>query len=143
MPIEDKLGYLTGKLKYNPFYKSYSKKHKDEREMAEYLLMKFGGEIRLIAESRINGVKTPDYAWNKQLWEKKDVHTMESVDRQVRKGIKQIKGSGGIILLRKGDMQIDEIKECVTHRIARSKIENIDIMVIIDWQVETVWRYKK
>ena len=118
-------------------------KHKDEIEMAEYLLMTFGGEIKLIPESRLNGKKTPDYVWHKQLWEKKDVHSVEAVDRQVRKGIKQIKGSGGIILLRKGEMQIDEIKECVTHRIARSKIENIDIMVIMNWQVEAVWRYKK
>ena len=107
-------------------------KHEEELRVARLLKDKIGGIIHILNESNVDGEKMPDYLWDSKLWELKSISTKESIDRQVRKAIKQIwNNPGGIVLdIKKRCLEEDEIVDIAFNRINRS-YHKIDAMVII------------
>ena len=54
------------------FDEDYSKSgHGDEVSFANWLFEVFGGEIRVLSESEVEGEKRPDFQWNGLLWDLK------------------------------------------------------------------------
>lgn len=75
------------------------KRHKEEIDMAYWLLNTFGGEIIENADPR--GHKFADYYWDSKLWELKTIRSSSysTIDDHLRTGNKQIgTNRGGIII---------------------------------------------
>lgn len=92
MPIEDKLGYLTGKLKYNPFYKSYSKKHRDERESAiQKVISPITKALDYATQSFSNQLAEGLEEYSNQSWlERLSPHTLDSRVKILSGGIMSV-----------------------------------------------------
>ena len=82
--------------------------HLEETEVANWLIKEFGGTVELLKESSVDGIKMPDFLWNKKAWELKNVSTKTSVDNQIHKAIKQLFGDEVGIVLDIGNRKIDE-----------------------------------
>ena len=106
--------------------------------------IKFGGHITVLGESNAEGVKTPDYIWNDKFWELKTPQKPLS-DSLIRKSLKQIKdNSGGIVFdLRNIEESLDSILEKLDYRVGRSKVSDVDVILIMKSGKLNVFRYKK
>lgn len=82
--------------------------HQEETQVANWLVKKFGGDVELLQESPVDGIKTPDFLWNQKAWELKNVSTKTSVDNQIHKAVKQLFGDDVGIVLDIGNRKIDE-----------------------------------
>lgn len=121
-----------------------SSKHKEEVNMAQWLHANLGGDIRLLNESSVDGVKMPDYIWNDKYWELKTTTTEKAVNSAVRKGIKQIEHNpGGIILNYEQDVDLQMALQIMERRMNSSKKNAIpvDIMIIQKGILRIVVRY--
>lgn len=137
-----KLG--EGSISYDNGYDVSS--HKHEVQMANFLFEKFGGDLKLLKERNIKDVKTPDYVWNSKYWDLKNVSSEKAAYSAVRHGIKQIiDNPGGLILdyrnTDKNNLQL--IINQVDDRMQRTKVENVDIMIILENNRIKIYRYKK
>lgn len=121
------------------------KGHQDEIKMAEWIHRTFGGDIKLLAESKVQGDKTPDFLWDGRCWELKGVTSKNSIDRAVREAAKQIQSiPGGIILDISGsDLSVEEIEAAIGQRTPRIALDSIDALLVTMGQLEKVLRYKK
>ena len=133
-----------GSISYDNGYDVSS--HKHEVQMANFLFEKFGGELKLLKERNIKDVKTPDYVWNSKYWDLKNVSSEKAAYSAVRHGIKQIiDNPGGLILdyrnTDKNNLQL--IINQVDDRMQRTKVENVDIMIILENNRIKIYRYKK
>lgn len=131
-----------GKIKYEDGYDR--KGHTEEIEVAEWLHKTLGGDVILLVESSVDGVKMPDYIWNSKYWELKSTTTEKAANSAIRKGIKQIAGNpGGIILNYANDIDIQEVINVIEKRVNSSKDSNLsfDIMIVIKKKIETIIRY--
>lgn len=141
------LEYLVKKDKSTlSFDANYIKSsHKSEVETAMWLFEKFGGDIRVLNESKQFNVKTADFLWNGKLWDLKDITSAKAADSAIRKGLKQIESSpGGIILnLTTDDIDVDELLKHAGNRIKRSSKSGIDILIKQDDKIIKFIRYKK
>lgn len=102
-----------GVIEMDPGYDENS--HCEEIKVACWMQQKFGGDIRLITESKMDGEKRADYFWHQATWELKAISSKHSIDSQIHKAMKQIKGNGGII--------IDIAKRVETEEMTMSEIE--------------------
>lgn len=120
-------------------------RHIEEIEVANFINKMFGGEITVLNEANIQGVKTADFLWNNKLWDLKTVTTEKAADSAVRKGLKQIKSNpGGIILdYRNHSPSMEKLLEVVEGRMKRGIEKDTDIMMIFDEKNIKVFRYKK
>lgn len=120
-------------------------KHSEEIEMAKFLNDLFGGELTVLKEANIQGVKTADFLWNNKLWDLKTVTTEKSADSAIRKGLKQIKDNpDGIILdYRNREVSLDSVFKVVDGRTRRGIEESVDIMLVLGKNKVKVYRYKK
>jgi hypothetical protein len=133
-----------GSISYDDGYDVSS--HKHEVQMANFLFEKFGGDLTLLKERNIKDVKTPDYVWNSKYWDLKNVSSEKAAYSAVRHGIKQIiKNPGGLILdyrnTDKNNLQL--IINQIDDRMQRTKVENADIMIILENNRIKIYRYKK
>lgn len=133
-----------GSISYDNGYDVSS--HKHEVQMANFLFEKFGGDLKLLKERNIKDVKTPDYVWNSKYWDLKNVSSEKAAYSAVRHGIKQIiDNPGGLILdyrnTDKNNLQL--IINQVDDRMQRTKVENVDIMIILENNKIKIYRYKK
>lgn len=133
-----------GSISYDNGYDVSS--HKHEVQMANFLFEKFGGDLTLLKERNIKDVKTPDYVWNSKYWDLKNVSSEKAAYSAVRHGIKQIiDNPGGLILdyrnTDKNNLQL--IINQVDDRMQRTKVENADIMIILENNRIKIYRYKK
>ena len=121
------------------------KTHLSEIRMSDWLHHMFGGDIRLLNESKEPGDKTPDFCWNGRYWELKGVSTKNSVDRAVREAAKQIGANpGGIILeISASSLTAAAIEETIGHRIRRTSLDLVDVMIVSHEDLEKIVRYKK
>lgn len=118
--------------------------HQQEIETAEWLVKEFGGDVTLQKESTVPSVKTSDYIWNNQLWELKDVSSLTSGDRNMRKAFSQIVDNpGGVILNITKEVKLDELEKVIKARIRRGKITGLDVLFTKDSNVIKIIRYKK
>lgn len=133
-----------GSISYDDGYDVSS--HKHEVQMANFLFEKFGGDLTLLKERNIKDVKTPDYVWNSKYWDLKNVSSEKAAYSAVRHGIKQIiDNPGGLILdyrnTDKNNLQL--IINQIDDRMQRTKVENADIMIILENNRIKIYRYKK
>lgn len=133
-----------GSISYDNGYDVSS--HQHEVQMANFLFEKFGGDLTLLKERNIKDVKTPDYVWNSKYWDLKNVSSEKAAYSAVRHGIKQIiDNPGGLILdyrnTDKNNLQL--IINQVDDRMQRTKVENVDIMIILENNRIKIYRYKK
>lgn len=123
-----------------------SSEHKEEIPFAKFIHHKFGGTIELLIESNLNEIKTPDFIWKNKFWELKTMSSNQSADSAIRKAIKQINDMpGGIFLDNRKNSEFDlgVVTEKVGRRIARSNIDDVDVMIIESKEKIKVLRYKK
>ncbi len=133
-----------GSISYDDGYDVSS--HKHEVQMANFIFEKFGGNLTLLKERNIKDVKTPDYVWNSKYWDLKNVSSEKAAYSAVRHGIKQIiENPGGLILdyrnTDKNNLQL--IINQIDDRMQRTKVENADIMIILENNRIKIYRYKK
>ncbi len=130
------------------FQENYNKeKHHNEIKIAQWLHDYLGGDITLLTESKVNGIKMPDYIWRGKNWELKTTTTEKSTNSAVRKGLKQIDvNSGGIILnYKNNDIDINSVASMLDIRMKVSQRDGttVDILIILDDKLQAVIRYKK
>lgn len=100
---------------------SKSKLNSKEYKTAEALMRDFGGDIKVLNENNVIGIKNPDYLWNDKLWDEKDATSLNSVDKQIRSGIKQIKTNPGgvIVTLNDDSVSFKAIESVAENRMLR------------------------
>ena len=131
-----------GKVIINPGYKKNI--HENEIEVANIISKTFGGDVTLLNEVHQQGIKTPDFIWNKKKWELKTLTTEKAADSAVRKALKQIQDNGGIILdYRTRNITLDVLMSIVDNRMKRNKQSQADIMILLKDNVIKIFRYKK
>lgn len=121
------------------------KGHQNEIRMAHWLRDTFGGNIKLLAESKVQGDKTPDFLWDGRCWELKGATSKNSIDRAVREASKQIQADpGGIILdISESGLSIAEIEAAIGQRIPRIALDSVDAMLVSNEQLKKILRYKR
>lgn len=119
--------------------------HKNEVETARILYKTFGGDMRLLTESRKFGEKTPDCEWNGKLWEFKNLETEKAADGAIRRGLKQIdKNPGGLVLnYENHEITYEALDRVISDRTRRGLRTDTDIIIIQNGEVQQIKRYKK
>ncbi len=98
----------------------------------------------MLAESEIRNVKTSDYKWNHKLWELKAARSINGADKSMQKAIKQIQDDpGGVILDLTQEVDMAILEKQLFSRIQRSKIQTLDVMVLLNGELVKVLRYEK
>ena len=124
-----------------------SVKHKEEIAMAEWLSKRFGGDVVLLAESNAEGVRTPDFLWNKSRWELKTIESEKygTIDKRIRKAYSQVRDNlGGIILdFSKSALSLEEAKELVLKSAVNRAKGISDIIIKKEEQFKVVRLEKK
>lgn len=122
-----------------------TKGHKDEIKMAEWIHHTFGGDITLLSESAVRGIKMPDYLWYGKNWELKTAHSINGADQSLRHAIKQIQDNpGGVILNILEDMDISKLERQVLGRFLRNNDINVlDVMILSKGKLLEIIRHKK
>ena len=121
------------------------KKAFEEKDFANLIHSMFGGDIHILNFKNYNG-NSPDYVWNNELWDLKSPESINGIDGLVRKGLKQIEGNpGGIIInVKDTNASVQGITDKVSDRLSRK--ENIDIyvdiMVFVDGKFIKILRYR-
>lgn len=131
-----------GTISYDPNYNVSN--HKEEVSIAQWIHKNFGGDIKLLNESQVDGVRTSDYLWNDKFWELKSTTTEKSANSAIRKGLTQIASNpGGIILNYSNDVELQKVVDVIEKRIDVSKESDIslDIMIVIKDKLEVALRY--
>ena len=118
------------------------KDHKAEIEVANLVVNKFGGKMKVLQEN--NQTKMPDYLWNDKFWDLKTCSSEKACNSAIRHGLKQIANNpGGIILdYRSFDADLNKIRDNMDSRMKYSNF-SVDIMVIQTGERFKVFRYKK
>lgn len=118
-----------------------AKGHIPEKNMANWLLNTFGGNITHIAEDNMN--ELPDYLWNGKLWELKSPETVKGLDKLIRKGIRQLRPNpGGFIVDCREVGDTDALMKKTEDRLNRSAEYDIDVIYVTENGFR-VKRYKK
>lgn len=131
------------------FEKNYNiENHKEEKEMAEWLLNNYGGDVVCLNEALNYEEKRADFKWNDRLWDLKTTTTNKSANSAIRSGLHQIVSNpGGIILnYNNNEIDINEIEKIIEKRMRSSsyKTDNgIDIMIISKNKTVKILKYKK
>lgn len=132
-----------GKITYGEGYNELI--HEDEINFAQLLHNKLGGDITLLNEANIQGVKTPDYIWNGKYWDLKTTSTAKSANSALRHGLKQIKNNpGGVILnYESNNVNLQEVIDEVENRIRQSKKDTykVDVMIVFNQEIVKIIRY--
>lgn len=133
----------TGSIIFSEWYDRNS--HKNEVKVARIIHQEFGGDIKLLTESSVEGEKMPDYIWNDKLWELKSTSTEKAVDSAIRKGLKQIaKNPGGIVLdFSENEINLKDAQKFISDRMGRRDDVPADIMIIQKGKIIKIVRYKK
>jgi hypothetical protein len=111
---------------------------KEEQETAEWLLENFGGTIEHLARILIpQGVKTPDYKWNGELWDLKQGANIKTIEARIAKASAQTDGYGVILDITNNKTRLRDIKKEVmknmddfklTHAIIKKGNNVVDIL---------------
>lgn len=132
-------GTITQDDGYDP------KRHAEEIKIAEWLRAKYGGDIRLLNESKVEGEKRADVLWRDKLWDLKTASTEIAANTAIKRGLKQIRSNPGGIILDYGakEISLDLLKTVINERMQWYKRpEDIDIMVVSNGSAITILRYK-
>lgn len=120
-------------------------RHTEETKIAEWLRSKFGGDIRLLNESKVDHEKRADLLWRGKLWDLKTASTEIAANTAIKRGLKQIRSNPGGIILDYGtkEISLDLLKSVINERMQWYKRpDDIDIMLVSNGSVITILRYK-
>ena len=121
------------------------KRHSNEISTARWLVDHLGGNVRLLSESTVDGVKTPDFEWRGKLWELKNTTTSRAAKSAIRKGLEQIASNpGGIILdYGKNTFDLTEVLKWADYRMSMSEFPfESELMIIKDGELVKVYQHK-
>jgi len=109
-------------------------KHEAERQTAEWLIERYGGDVSILPESGVRGEKMPDYIWAGSPWELKRATSKTGIDSRVRKAATQITSlgheSGGIILDVTGsEMSDKDVVNYTAERLAKRAKTDTDVII--------------
>lgn len=131
-----------GRVEYESNYKQ--KNHDVEIRVANQIHEQLGGEIVLLQESDVPGIKRPDIMWMGKEWEIKSISSAKAADSALRKAIKQIKENpGGVIFDVADGVDVQQLIEVTDARATRSKTFEADIIAIKNGKLIFARRYKK
>ena len=135
----------TGSVSHDPDYE-FSKRTKNERAIADWIVKTLGGDIKLLAESKTDGVRTPDYLWRGAHWELKSPTTSKAAKSAAHHALTQIVGNPGGIIFNYGTNAFDMAEvlrhvESQTHRNGLSC--DFDLMIIQNDSLLKVYHHKK
>lgn len=118
-------------------------RHADEIKTAQWLHENLGGDIVLLNEANNYKAMTPDYLWNRKMWDLKTVSTEKSANSAVRHGLKQIQENpGGIILnYEQNKISVELLKDILQKRLNASATQDVDIVVLANDELLTVQRF--
>lgn len=122
------------------------KNHEQEIAMAKWIHDNLGGDLTLLGESDIDGIKRPDYEWRGRLWDLKTTTSEKSANSAIKSGLKQIRMKpGGVFLnFENGGVAMDELWKVVDKRMQWNHIPDpVDIAVISKGELKGVRRYAK
>ena len=121
-----------------------TKSHQAEIDTAHWIHQQFGGDILLLKESERDSVKRPDYLWRERFWELKGVTSINGADKLLQYAIKQIQDNpGGVVLNVLEDINLAALERQLGRRIGRSRLDTVDIMILLRGRLEKVLRYHK
>ena len=132
-----------GKIEYAPGYKQ--RHHTEEIQTAQWIHDTFGGDLSLLTEAKEMDRKTPDFEWRSRLWELKTTSSLNAVDQAVRGALKQIANNpGGIIIdARQANLSEQALRRTVCHRLDRSAISTLDVIIRLTNGETVIIRHKK
>jgi len=101
-----------------------------EYKVAQWLVDNYAGNVEFLAPAKENGKKTPDLLYNSMLVDiKKSNGSRSSIDRQIRKGVKQVGAAGLLILDVSGSTVADDaIKGFLLSRSLRVAVGKIIVL---------------
>lgn len=108
-----------------------SARRKNDLDTANWIVKEFGGDVTLLKEANLPGELTPDFEWNGEYWEAKTITSKNSIDKQLRKGSKQLgKEKGGIIIDAAGrTIEIDDVINEVAYRLPKRARGDVDVII--------------
>ena len=132
-----------GSVSYDPGYAAG--RHAGEIRVAEWLRDTFGGDVQLLQESTVGGVKTPDTLWRGKFWEFKAACSINGADKQLQSALKQIKDNpGGVVLDITDVVVMEDLEDQLWRRFVRSAaVSEFDLMLRYDGELKKIIRYKK
>lgn len=119
----------TGKIIQHQGFDSI--RRKDDLNTANWIIKELGGDVTLLEEANRPGELTPDFKWNGEYWEAKTITSRNSIDKQLRKGSKQLgEEKGGIIIDATGrTIEIDDVINEVAYRLPKRARGDIDVII--------------
>lgn len=119
--------------------------HAEEQNIAQFLFRTYGGDIELLEEKHEDNQDNPDYLWRGKLWDLKTPRSNKKVNERVRKGLHQIKGNtGGVIIdISKLTISEDEAWAQVEDRMQSSIKDTTDIILYRNGEVLRIKRFYK
>lgn len=119
----------TGKIIQHQGFDSV--RRKDDLNTANWIIKEFGGDVTLLEEANRPGELTPDFKWNGEYWEAKTITSRNSIDKQLRKGSKQLgEEKGGIIIdATERTIEIDDVINEVAYRMPKRARGDIDVII--------------
>lgn len=131
-----------GSITYDEGYKIGQ--HRDEIEMAQWILKFFGGDIRLLKEKQEKGIKMPDSIWHNKMWEFKRTKSINGADKLLQTALKQILDNpGGVVLNIVENVSSTDLEKQILSRFRRSGVKEFDLMILSKGKLVKVQRYKK
>ena len=133
-----------GSITYDDGYDM--RRHQVEVDFSKWLHQTFGGDIRLLNESSVEGEKRSDYLWRERFWDLKDVSTEKAANTAIKRGLSQIKPNPGGIILNYGEQEInlDRLVEVIDKRMLWLKDgTTVDIMLVLRGKKVKIMRYNR
>ena len=119
-------------------------RHQAEVSFSKWLHDTFGGDIRLLNESTVEGEKRADYLWREHLWDLKDASSEKAANTAIKRGLSQIKPNPGGIILNYGEQEInlEVLLEVIDKRMQWLKGgTSVDIMLVLKGGEVKILRY--
>lgn len=123
----------------------FGKRTQNERDMAEWIYKTFGGDIKLLSESKEDGVRMPDYLWRKAYWELKSPTTSKAAKSAARHALTQIARQPGGIILNYGNNSFDmeQVLKNVDSQAHRTGLSfEFDLMILQNGNLVKAYHHK-
>lgn len=120
-------------------------RRKEDIDTANWIVKEFGGDVTLLKETNLPGELTPDFKWDGEYWEAKTITSKNSIDKQLRKGSKQLgEEKGGIIIDAAGrTIEIEDVINEVAYRLPKRAQGDVDVIIKEGNTFVKALRYKR
>jgi hypothetical protein len=95
-----------------------------EKDTAEWLIQRFGGDIEVLKRQETNVITTPDYRWEGKLWDEKTCSSLRSIADHISDAKDQIrKKPGGVVCNIPDGMDIEKAMNRANGALKRIRLE--------------------